>query len=135
MSQLNALPRPTGPVSARGLKLHGRWRQQVVAIHVPLTLPAPSLAPHAPLQTAAASAPMSVPPALLTGVARLLATADSQAQLQALLAGSGRLAKLAAPYSRAQRCQEVRRTGLSQQVSAGAGAPWCSSRQRRRSAC
>lgn len=85
--------------------------------------------PRPQAATASASGALTVDPATVSGIARLLAAADTQAELARLLK-SRRLARLAAPYSRAKRCAEVRKTTLSQEVKScycdagDAAKPW-----------
>lgn len=66
-----------------------------------------------------ASTPVALPPQLLTRVAQLLASADTAAELRTL--GSSALAQLPMPYDRQQRCQEVRKTAVSDKVRERAG--------------
>lgn len=82
-------------------------------------------------QTAAAasSAPVNMPPALVTSIARLLADAGTQPQLKTLMAAGGPLSSMAAPYSRAARCKAIRQTTVSKAVkdcccSATKAQPW-----------
>lgn len=65
-----------------------------------------------------ASMPVALPPQLLTRVAQLLASAGTAAELRTL--GSSALAQLTMPYDRQQRCQEVRKTAVSDEVRARA---------------
>ncbi|KAI7838051.1 hypothetical protein COHA_008134 [Chlorella ohadii] len=76
-------------------------------------------AANGPAVAAATSGPVSVPPALVTDLARLLTSSNAQPALDQLFAAGGRLAKLAPPYDRSARCAEVGQLqGVSQQTKA-----------------